>query len=107
MKQKLFKSNIGLVFAVIYLLLILSAIIEGINMPPHAMSGLAMLILTAPWSFIFLVMLETLGVVTKENYPALYALITFGGLINAFILYLLGSLVTKLFEFIFSRNKSQ
>lgn len=97
--SKLLKSKLGIVFAVTYLLVIFLAILEQQNSRPEPMDELGLLFLTAPWSFIFLVIFEFIGIVTKENYFVLYALITLGGLINALILYLLGSLITKILSF--------
>ena len=102
---KFFKLNFGMVLAIVYLLMIFYAIIEGIASPPEPMSGLGVLILTAPWSFIFLVVFENYGIITTENSAVSNILITFGGLINASILYLLGSLLTKIFSFFRRKEK--
>ena len=101
------KSKLGMFLAGIYLLLIFLAILEINSSRPHSMDGLALLILTAPWSFLLLLLFESLGITPKENYPLLYLSVAFGGLINALTLYLIGCLVTKVLKFLSSVGKER
>ena len=96
---KSIKFNLGVIIATIYLFLFLMAIIEFNVSRPDALSGLGLLFLTAPWSFILLDIIVKHQIVLAENNPFIfYALITFCALINASILYLLGSLLTKVLK---------
>ena len=101
------KSKLGMFIAGIYLLLIFYAIVEGVGSRPHSMDGLAFLILTAPWSFLLLLLLESLGITIVENYPLFYLSVAFGGLINASTLYLIGCLFTKALKFLSSVGKER
>lgn len=91
------KSKLGITLVAVYLLLIAYAIIE-LNMgPPEPMSEFGLLILSAPWSFILLEILETGGLVSqKNNSLLLYALVVSGGAINSTIVYFIGVLFSKL-----------
>ena len=101
------KSKLGMFIAGIYLLAILYAIFETNGSRPHSMDGLALLILTAPFSFLLALLFESLGIMTKENGDSLlYIYVAFGGLINASILYLIGCLFTKIWAFFSSGKKS-
>lgn len=101
------KSKVGMFLAGIYLLLVLCTILEANTSPPHAMSGLAMLILTAPCSFLLLLLFDSLGITSKEYDPLLYLYVAFGGLFNALTLYLLGCLATKVLKFLSSSGKER
>ncbi len=99
--HELLKSKLGIFFASIYLLLIFLAIFEGQNSRPHSMDGLAMLILTAPCSFLLVILFDGLGIMTNENSGSLiYVYVAFGGLINTAILYLIGCLLTKAIRYL-------
>jgi hypothetical protein len=99
------KSKLAMFFTGIYALLIFYSILEAIVSSPHSMKGLAFLILTAPWSFLVLLLFDSLGIVTKENYALLYFSIALGGLMNASILYLFGCLLSKALTFLSSPSK--
>lgn len=95
--SEFYKSRLGLIFACVYLLSILYGIAEAFGSRPHSMDGLALLILTAPWSFLFLLLLESIGFVVKDNYAFLFLSVTLGGLVNASILFLSGCILARLF----------
>ena len=92
----------GMLFVAIYILMIFYAILEGIGSRPHSMDGLALMILTAPWSFLLAIALDTLGIEPQENDPYLFLYVVFGGLINSAIVYLLGLLSARLFRYLSS-----
>lgn len=96
--SEFFKSKVGLIFGCIYLLSIFYGISEAFGGKPHSTDSLALLILTAPWSFLLLLLLESAGFVVKENYAMLFLSLAFGGSINASILYLLGCILAWLFS---------
>lgn len=99
--RELLKSKLGIFFASIYLLLIFLAIFEGQNSRPHSMDGVAMLILTAPCSFLLAILFDGLGIRTSENSGSLlYVYVAFGGLINTTFLYLIGYLLTKTIRYL-------
>ena len=96
------KSKLGVFLAGIYLLLVVYALIEYSVQPPVIMGEFALFILTAPWSFLLLLLLENLGITVVENYPLFYFSVVLGGLINAATLFFVGYFVTKLFRFLAS-----
>ena len=96
---KLFNFNLGVIIATIYLVLFLIAIIELNASRPDPLSGLGLLFLTAPWSFILLKIFNESGVLANARNPfTFYTLIIFCSLINAFILYFLGNLIVKVLK---------
>jgi len=99
-----FKSKLGMSLAGIYILLIFYTILEVNSRRPHSMDGLGMLILTAPCSFLMAVLFDSLRITSNENDPFLYLYVAFGGLINASLLYFLGYILTRIFQY-FSSNK--
>jgi len=104
--KNFFKSRVGLAFAGIYFLLILYAAVEGIRPPPKPMDGFAMLILTAPWSFLLLILLDNWGIIGEKNGDSFLPLfVIVGGLINATILYLIGYLLTRMASYFSSKRK--
>lgn len=93
-----FRSKLGVFFAGIYLLIILYAALEGISRPPEPMSGFAMLILTAPFSFLLALVLDFLGVLKSETGDTLiYPVVIFGTIMNMAILYLIGCSIAWVF----------
>lgn len=94
----MFKSKLGMFLAGIYLIVLFYALIEANTPPPEPKDGFALLILTAPCSFLLGILLDNLLITTKENSDSLlYVYIASGGLINASILYLVGWLSAKIF----------
>lgn len=95
------RSKLGIFLAGAYLLLVLYSLIEYSTTPTEIMSEFGLHILTAPGSFLLAVLFDWLGIMTNENSDSLiYLYAVFGGLINASILYFLGLLLTKLFNFL-------
>ncbi len=99
------KINIGLIIATIYLFIYIVAIIELNVSRPDALSGLGLLFLTAPWSFILLDIINKYEVfafasafssASALSHITFYVLITFCAFINASILFFLGNLLTKI-----------
>lgn len=93
-----FRSKLGLLFASVYLLVVLYAALEGVNRAPEPMSGFAMVILTAPFSFLLAVVLEALGILSSETGDALiYPVVAFGAIMNMAILHLIGCSIVWVF----------
>lgn len=96
-----------MVVAGIYLLTVIFSLIEYVASPPAIMAEFALLILTAPCSFLLLELFESLGSITNENGDSLiYVLVIFGGLINVSILYLLGLFLSKIWSLVSWRKDS-
>lgn len=100
------KSKIGIFMVGIYLCLIFYVLIEINNSPPHSMNGIALLILTAPFSILLTVIFDYLGLASKDNDPFLYLYFTFGGLMNCVAIYLIGCLFTKTLNFFLTSQKA-
>jgi hypothetical protein len=108
--SELFKSKVGWVLAGIHLLMVLSCLLylTLIN-NQNVIVTLILMILTAPWGTFLMFLPGILGIVIGEpGSPTsdLLFIVEFaiGGLINAFILYLLGFLLTKAFNYLSSRK---
>ena len=97
MIYKSFKSKIGMFFAGAYLLLVCVAVISIMTGPPDAMSGLALMILAMPWSFILFDALDDILPRVAIAGIALYAFCVF---LNAAILYFTSLLFSLLMEWI-------
>ena len=106
--SELFKSKVGWILAGIHLLAVLSCLlyinlIDGKNV----IVIFILLILTAPWWDFFASLVYESGIVTGEalrhGLLSLFYEVS-GALINAFILYLLGFLLTKAFNHLSSRK---
>ena len=94
--KQLHKSKLGIFLAGIYVLFIILALIEAGASPPHAMTGVAFLVLSAPWSFLLLFLFESLGILTEESVKFFgWISIFFGILVNTSVLFLIGCLLTK------------
>jgi hypothetical protein len=92
-----YKSVLGIGSTIIYMLCVFYAVIEGYGFKPQPMDSFALLIITAPWSFLLLITLESVGVITEQNGDSfIFLLVMFGALINLLILYLLGYLITRI-----------
>jgi hypothetical protein len=104
--NKLLKLNFGTGIAIIYLFLFLVALIESNIGRPDALSGVGLIFLTLPWSFILLELIDKSGVLASISIKALLFLITtFSALINALILHLIGYLFLKVWIFLsFKQN---
>jgi hypothetical protein len=109
--SELFKSKVGWLLAGIHLLTVLSCqlYITLIN-NQNVIVTLILMILTAPWGVLFMFLPGMLGISVPEllspkNGDLLLTVeFAIGGLINAFILYLLGFLLTKAFNSLSSRK---
>ena len=102
-----FKSNFGIFLAGIYLLIVILSLMDYALSPPAIMFEFGLLILTAPFSFLLEVVLSALNILTEENSGFLiYVLVGFGGVINGFILYFIGWLITKIIKLLSTREKS-
>ncbi|HEX6125578.1 MAG TPA: hypothetical protein VFZ23_09435 [Pyrinomonadaceae bacterium] len=98
MALKSFESKIGMFIAGAYLLFSCVAIISIMMKPdPHGMSGLALMILAMPWSFI---LFDALGDVVPRLAIASISLYAFCLFLNAAILYLISLLFSLLIEWI-------
>jgi hypothetical protein len=107
--SELFKSKLGWVLAGIYLLTVFSFLMYYYLIDRDGLSGFISMMLSLPWSFLlfFFVIPVVNGGQAPSNYNLSYIVaIVVGGLINAFILYLLGLLVTKTYDY-FSSRKSK
>ena len=111
--SELFKSKAGMLLAGIHLLTVLSCLLYlALVNHQNVIVVFILLMLTAPWGFLLTILPVQLGIVTFDPashqhddliFNVAYAL---GGLINAFILYLLGLLLTKAFNYLFRKNQN-
>jgi hypothetical protein len=108
--SELFKSKLGWLLAGIYLLTVYSFLMYFYLIDRDGLSGFISFILSAPWSILLFYIV--IPVVNGGQAPSYYNLsyivaIVIGGLINAFILYLLVFLLTKAFKYLSSiKSKS-
>ncbi len=99
------KSKLGVFFVAIYVSVVFYAIVESKSSPPEPMDDFALLILTAPFSFLVGILFDILGLTKKESGDSLiYIYVFFGGLVNASIFYLIGCFFHKAFN-LFSSSK--
>jgi hypothetical protein len=104
------KSKVGWFLAGIHLLTAFSCLLY-VNLidKSSVLPVLILMILTAPWGFLFMVLLTQLGMVTGEiashkNDDLFFNVgMAMGALINAFILYLLGFLLAKALNYLSSK----
>ena len=111
--SELFKSKAGWLLATIHFLMVFSCLMYvALVNHQNVIVVFLLMILTAPWGFLLMILPGQLGIVTFDPashqhddliFNVAYAL---GGLINAFILYLLGFLLTKAFNYLFRKNQS-
>jgi hypothetical protein len=106
--SELFKSKVGWLLAGIHLLMVLICLLylNFIN-SGNVIVTLVLMILTAPWWIIMVWVNFKSGIITGEALHGgllfnFYAVVS--ALINAFILYLLGFLLTKAFNYLSSRK---
>jgi hypothetical protein len=99
------KSKMGRCFAGIYLFVIIFVVFQIISSPPHAMNGMAILILTAPFSIFLAILFDSLGITSPTNDQFLYVYVAFGGFMNILILQLFGYSLSKLIGFLSSSEK--
>ena len=103
--SELFKSIAGWLLAGIYLLTVFSFLMYYYLIDRDGLSGFISMILSCPWSILlfYLVIPAVNGGQAPSNYNLSYIVaIVIGGLINAFILYLLGFLLTRAFNYLSS-----
>jgi hypothetical protein len=116
--SELFKSKAGMLLAGIYLLLFLSCLLF-VTLIDHTniIIAMIMMILVAPWFYLFLFLNEPLGInfmhetIGSKNVDYRNIVdnieIALSVLINACILYLLGFILTKAFKYLSSiKSKS-
>ena len=105
--SELFKSKLGMLLAGIYLLTVFSFLMYFYLIDREGLSGFIAMILSAPWSillFYLVIPMVSGGYGSSELHLPYIVAIVIGGLINAFILYLLGLLVTTIFKYLSSRK---
>lgn len=102
-----FKSKAGWLLAGIHLLTVFICLlyINLFNNNQNALFIIILMIITAPWGLLFMFLPGMFGISTPEmasNTQNLLSTVEFaiGGLINALILYVLGFLLTKAFNYI-------
>ena len=104
--SELFRSKLGWFLAGIYLLTVFSFLIYYYLIDSRdGLSSFIAMILSAPWSFLlfFLVIPVVNSGQAPSNHHLPYVIaIVIGALINAFILYLLGVLLTTVFNYLSS-----
>ena len=105
-----FKSKLGMLLAGIHFLMVLTCLLylTLIN-DQNVIVAFILLILTAPWGFLLMILSAQLGMgpgeISSHKSSLLFNVeFAIGGLINAFILYLLGFLLTKAFNYLSSRK---
>jgi len=110
--SELFKSKVGWLLAGIHLLMVLSCLLylTLIN-NQNVIVTLILMILTAPWGTLLMFLPGILGIPGIFGIPGsptseLSFIVEFaiGGLINTIILYFLGFLLTKAFNYLSSRK---
>ena len=110
--SELFKSKVGWLLAGIHLLMVLSCLLylTLIN-NQNVIVTLILMILTAPWGTLLMFLPGILGIPGIFGIPGsptseLLFIVEFaiGGLINTIILYFLGLLLTKAFNYLSSRK---
>lgn len=99
------KSKLGRCFAGIYLFVIVLVVLQIISSPPHAMNGMAILILTAPFSIFLAVFFDSLGITSPTNDQFLYVYVAFGGFMNILILQLFGYSLSRVIGFLSSSKE--
>src|SRR5436190_7799495 len=92
------RSRIGMVLALGYLLFLVVIVIGVTTGPPDAMSGLAILIWTMPWSFLLLDALIDNHINTGLGPLTFYLVIGLSAMINASILYGVGLAFTLILK---------
>ncbi len=103
-----FKSKAGWLLAGIHLLTVFACLlyINLFNNNQNALFIIILMIITAPWGLLFMFLPGIFGISTPEllsnkNSDLLLTVeFAIGGLINALILYVLGFLLTKAFNYI-------
>jgi hypothetical protein len=110
--SELFKSKLGWLLAGIHLLMVLTCLLylTLIN-NQNVIVALLLMILTAPWGLLLMFLPGMLGIKIAEPGSPTGELLfiveyAIGGLINAFILYLLGFLMTKAFNYFSSKKQN-
>ena len=103
--SKILKSKLGMFLSAIYLLILVSVLIEANTPAEHAMTGLGLLIVTAPCSFAFSAIFLFLGIPEQSYMIFLYVSVVLGGLINIIILFLAGYLLSETFNTSSSNKK--
>ena len=111
--SELFKSKMGMLLAGIHLLTVLSCLLYLVLIDRlSVLPVFILMILTAPWGLLLMFLPGMLGIsppelLSNKNNDLLFiAEYAIGGLINAFILYLLGFLLTKAFNYLSQQNQS-
>lgn len=109
--SELFKSKVGWLLAGILLLPVLSCLVYLYLIDKTAvLPVLVLMVLTAPWGTFLMFLPGLLGIKTfepgtRESELIFLGGMAVGGLINAFILYLLGFLLTKAFRYLSSKKQ--
>jgi hypothetical protein len=105
----LYKSKLGMLSAGIYLLTVLACLLYLVLIDKHSVMVIIIhSILTAPWWLLYYtilpeaIMLPVMKLLPGTGETPLFILMALGGLINAFILYILGFLLTKAFNYVSS-----
>lgn len=108
--SELFKSKVSWLVAGIHLLMVFTCLLY-VTLIDHTnvIVTLILMILTAPWGFFLMILAAQLGLGPGELEPhkldALFVVeFAIGGLINAFILYLLAFFLTKAFNYLSSKR---
>jgi hypothetical protein len=111
--SELFKSKVGMLLAGLHLLTVLSCLMyKHLIDESSLMPLLISILLSSPWYFFlfyFLIPLVIGGVdqFGSKDFILLGSVaIAIGALINAFILYFLGFLLTKAFNYLSQKNQS-
>ena len=110
--SEFFKSKAGMWLAGTYLLMVLSCLMYvGLIDFKKEIVVFVLMILTAPWGLLLMFLPGMLGIgiheiLSNKCIDLLWTIeMAIGGLINAFILYLLGALLTKAFNYLSSRRE--
>lgn len=108
--SELFKSKVGWLLAGIHLLMVFTGLLYVILIDnKNVIVVLMLMILTAPWGFFLMILAAQVGLgpgkLEPQKLDALFVVeFAIGGLINAFVLYLVTYLLTKAFNYFSSKR---
>jgi hypothetical protein len=100
---KIFRFNVGTYLAFAYLILLMWVWLEININPPDAQSGIAIILLTLPWSFILLDLAERSFRPPDVMYLAAYVTV-FSILLNMTIFHFCGAVLTALGKRLFKKK---
>ena len=109
--SELFKSKVSWLLAGIHLLIVFTCLLYLVLIDKTSvLSVFILMVLTVPWGFLLMILPAQLSM-SRGEVPshqnddlAFFVGMAIGGLINAFFLFFLGFLLTKAFNYLFSKK---